>query len=182
MLVPSLQPRVLSVRKPFWWSRTLAISMSSCGLVKQAASGSLGSQPPIEPQKPMASIIRAWPLWMLPNCGSLENLNSLGIWLWTLKIIEVYMILIDFAPVPQATPHHFHITSPLRKVHSFFHSLGLHLAAMCPSFQKQLNGGWLVGNTLTNNMVSNDSDNMVFYPNIIPLIWLSIWFLGMIMG
>ena len=27
--------------------------MSSCGLVKQAASGSLGSQPPMEPQKPM---------------------------------------------------------------------------------------------------------------------------------
>jgi len=90
------------------------------------------------------------------------------------------MILIDFAPVPQATPHHFHIMSPLRKVHSFFHSLGLHLAAMCPSFQKQLNGGWLVGNTLWFNMVSNDSDTMVFYPNIIPLIWLLIWFLGMI--
>ena len=29
-------------------------------------------------------------------------------------------------------------------------------------------------------MVSNDSDAMVFYPNIIPLIWLLIWFLGMI--
>ena len=46
--------------------------------------------------------------------------------------------------------------------------------------RNELNGGWLVGNTLWFNMVSNDSDTMVFYPNIIPLIWLLIWFLGMI--